>query len=72
MSTAIERGDAGKRVESPCVRNCCLGLDDVCVGCYRTLTEICGWSAASDEERLAILERCREREQVRKWRPPQP
>ena len=55
---AVERGDAGKRVGSPCVRNCCLGDDDVCLGCFRTLQEICGWSEASDEQRTAILERC--------------
>ena len=71
MST-IERGDARKRVESPCIRMCCLDDEDVCLGCYRTLTEICGWSAASDEERLEILERCREREKVKKWPKPQP
>ena len=62
MSPAIERGDAGKRVASPCVRNCCLDDDDVCMGCFRTLKEICGWSESSDEERLEILKRCSERQ----------
>jgi len=58
---AVERGDADKRVGSPCVRNCCLGDDDVCLGCFRTLKEICGWSEANDEERTVILECCAER-----------
>ena len=58
---AVERGDTGKRVPSPCVRNCCLDDNDTCLGCCRTIKEICAWSEASDEERTAILERCAER-----------
>lgn len=45
-------------VASPCVDNCC--LDDErgwCLGCYRTLEEITGWSHASDNERRDILQR---------------
>jgi predicted Fe-S protein YdhL (DUF1289 family) len=53
------------RVESPCVRNCCLDDDDVCLGCFRTLDEITGWNEASDEERHAILERARQRREAR-------
>jgi predicted Fe-S protein YdhL (DUF1289 family) len=68
----IERGDAGKRVASPCVRNCCLDDDDVCLGCFRTLKEICGWSASSDEERLEILERCKRRQASRATGSPMP
>ena len=52
---------AKETIESPCVRNCCLDENDVCMGCHRTLTEICGWQAASQAEKLAILEHCRER-----------
>ena len=48
-------------VPSPCVRNCCLDRDDVCMGCYRSLREICGWHDAPDAEKLAILLRCRAR-----------
>ncbi|HYC45271.1 MAG TPA: DUF1289 domain-containing protein [Burkholderiales bacterium] len=59
---AIERGDVGKRVASPCVRNCCLDDDDICLGCFRTLKEICAWSESSDEQRVEILKRCGERE----------
>ena len=35
-------------MESPCIRNCCLRDDDICMGCYRSLDEIKGWSAASE------------------------
>jgi len=50
-------------IPSPCVRNCCLDENDICRGCYRSLTEICGWSKANYEERRSILDRCVSREQ---------
>ena len=43
-------------VPSPCVRNCCLDEQDVCMGCGRSLDEIRRWSEASDVERNRILE----------------
>jgi predicted Fe-S protein YdhL (DUF1289 family) len=46
---------------SPCVRNCCLDDDDVCMGCGRSLPEIVAWSTASDAEKAATLARSRER-----------
>jgi len=49
-------------IESPCVRNCCLGTDDICMGCFRSIDEITGWHALSNEEKKAILART----QVRK------
>jgi len=41
-------------VESPCVRNCCLDKNDVCIGCGRTLEEIVRWSDADDKEKRQI------------------
>jgi len=46
---------------SPCVRNCCLDEGDVCMGCGRSVEEIIAWSAASDSEKAATLERSRKR-----------
>jgi predicted Fe-S protein YdhL (DUF1289 family) len=46
-------------VLSPCVRNCCLDEDDICLGCFRSLSEIVGWSEASEAEKLEVLIRCR-------------
>ena len=43
------------RVSSPCVRNCCLDDDEVCLGCSRTLDEILHWGEATEEERTQIL-----------------
>jgi predicted Fe-S protein YdhL (DUF1289 family) len=48
-------------VESPCIRNCCLDDADVCMGCFRTLREICDWHAASVAEKRDILRKCEER-----------
>jgi len=45
-----------ERIESPCLRKCTLDDDDVCVGCYRRIDEICAWGGASDAERRLILE----------------
>jgi predicted Fe-S protein YdhL (DUF1289 family) len=42
---------------SPCVRNCCLDENDVCVGCYRSLSEILNWRELPLSEKKAIMER---------------
>ena len=54
---------------SPCVRNCCLDGDDICLGCGRALEEITGWNAATAEEKQKILQRSNERMEIRrnKW-----
>jgi predicted Fe-S protein YdhL (DUF1289 family) len=71
--TAIAPSDSSA---SPCVRNCCLDDDNVCLGCGRTLEEIVSWSAASDVEKRAILARSRvraderlRRQEIRSGRP---
>lgn len=46
---------------SPCVSNCCLNEDDVCLGCFRHIEEIVGWKEASNEGKTKILERCEAR-----------
>lgn len=43
------------RVESPCVRNCCLNSDNICLGCFRSLHEIMHWAAADDVLRNEFL-----------------
>jgi predicted Fe-S protein YdhL (DUF1289 family) len=37
------------------MRNCTLDDDDICVGCFRSIDEICAWGSASDVQRLEIL-----------------
>jgi predicted Fe-S protein YdhL (DUF1289 family) len=63
--------ESARNVESPCVRNCCLDENDVCLGCHRTLQEICGWSTSSEAVKREILAKCRVRsEERRKKRTP--
>jgi predicted Fe-S protein YdhL (DUF1289 family) len=57
------------RLASPCVRNCCLDDDNVCMGCGRKLDEIVAWGTASDADKAAILERSRGRLRARAMSP---
>ncbi|HJQ18170.1 MAG TPA: DUF1289 domain-containing protein [Allosphingosinicella sp.] len=41
-------------VSSPCVRKCTLDLEDICVGCGRTLDEILEWAGASPGRKQEI------------------
>lgn len=48
-------------VVSPCIGNCCLDDEDICLGCFRRLQDILNWQGASDEQRLEIIEQCHQR-----------
>ena len=50
-----------EEVPSPCVRNCCLNNDDICLGCFRSLGEITGWNQADGSGRLKILKDAEQR-----------
>ena len=50
--------EQSKRIASPCVDNCCLNKEDICLGCFRHLDEITSWSSSSNEEKQGILSRC--------------
>ena len=49
--------------QSPCISVCLLDDNDICVGCFRSIDEICAWSAADEGEKRAILERAAARAQ---------
>ncbi|MGH8279147.1 MAG: DUF1289 domain-containing protein [Gammaproteobacteria bacterium] len=53
---------------SPCIRNCCLNENNVCLGCGRTLDEIRDWSKLSDTEKRAVNELARARHQASEQR----
>lgn len=57
-------------VESPCVRNCCLNEDDICLGCFRSLGEITRWGTVDNRTREEIVVRAKQRrsEHQKKWR----
>ena len=63
---------ASDPLQSPCIRNCCLDEQDVCLGCGRTLSEIRAWSSLSETERRQVLTLCEERKRSRdqSWRSP--
>jgi predicted Fe-S protein YdhL (DUF1289 family) len=44
-------------IPTPCVRNCCLDENDVCLGCHRSISEIMDWQQASRAEKIEILSR---------------
>ena len=48
-------------VDSPCVSICRLDENDVCVGCFRTATEIGQWLSYSAEQRSDIMKQLPER-----------
>jgi predicted Fe-S protein YdhL (DUF1289 family) len=57
-----------EKVDSPCVRNCCLDNNDICLGCARSLSEIVNWAASSNSEKLAVLALCEERKKEKSER----
>lgn len=46
---------------SPCIRECCLDNQDICLGCHRSLEEILEWSDAALERKQEIIANCRVR-----------
>lgn len=54
------------KISSPCVRKCCLNEQDVCLGCFRHIDEIVGWSKMTESEKRKTLEKCDIREQKEK------
>ena len=48
-------------VQSPCVSNCCLDDDDVCLGCFRTLDDILRWSKTNDSQKTEIIKSAKRR-----------
>ncbi len=64
----INTGHSKFAVPSPCVRNCCLDENDVCMGCGRHIDEIVAWHQATAEEREEILAIARQRQELRKTR----
>jgi predicted Fe-S protein YdhL (DUF1289 family) len=43
-------------IVTPCVKVCIVdGESGLCLGCYRTLGEVAGWSALAEPDRLRIM-----------------
>jgi predicted Fe-S protein YdhL (DUF1289 family) len=52
----VETKEEGLEIKSPCIRNCCLDDGDICLGCFRTVTEIKQWSLSDNNQRQTILD----------------
>ena len=66
MSSNVSPSPQGppRSIATPCVQVCVVdGASSLCLGCYRTLSEIAGWSGLTDAERAAIMAELPEREQ---------
>ena len=46
-------------VITPCISKCDLDESDICMGCYRTSAEITGWLDKTEDEKIAIVIRCK-------------
>jgi uncharacterized protein len=53
--------DAEIFIESPCVDNCCLDENEICLGCFRSLQEILQWDSLGNRDRLAVLRNASQR-----------
>jgi predicted Fe-S protein YdhL (DUF1289 family) len=52
-------------LQSPCIDNCCLDENDICLGCGRSMQEIINWSKLTDSERNTVLALCQARQEQR-------
>lgn len=50
-----------KELPNPCVRNCCLDDNDVCLGCGRDLETIKRWRTLSEGERRFCMLKAKRR-----------
>ncbi|WAK03539.1 DUF1289 domain-containing protein [Methylobacter sp. YRD-M1] len=57
---------APKSILSPCIRQCCLNKDDICLGCFRSLEEIISWAKVDEETRQQFFKKAEIRRQLHK------
>ena len=51
-------------IESPCIRQCNLDEQGVCLGCFRSMDEVTGWAYASEAKKTAILSQAQQRKKL--------
>ena len=56
--------DTDISAQSPCVRNCCLDDDLICLGCFRSMEEIKEWGVVDNRRRRLILQNARQRREA--------
>ncbi|RIZ69129.1 MAG: DUF1289 domain-containing protein [Methylococcales bacterium] len=50
-------------IPSPCMGQCLLNMNNICIGCFRTIHEITVWSEVDDETRNVFLNNIESRKQ---------
>lgn len=50
-----------KSVITPCIGQCDIDENDVCIGCYRSSQEITDWMNKSEDEKIEIVIRCKKK-----------
>lgn len=46
-----------KAIATPCVKVCIVDAESgLCLGCYRTLMEIAGWSRIAEDDRARLMD----------------
>jgi uncharacterized protein len=53
--------DPDRFVQSPCIGNCCLDENLICLGCFRSIEEIKEWGLVDDHRRRLILRNAQQR-----------
>ncbi len=48
-------------INKPCIRQCCLNEEDVCLGCFRTFDDMLQWNKANAEEKMKMLRMAEQR-----------
>jgi len=48
-------------VITPCISLCDLDENDICIGCYRSASEISDWQKKTDDEKIDIVIRCKKK-----------
>ena len=52
----MQASSAPRSIATPCVKVCVVdGATSLCLGCFRTLSEIGGWSSLTDAVRAGIM-----------------
>ena len=46
-------------VITPCIGRCSLDENDICMGCYRSSSEITDWINKSEDQKIDIVIRCK-------------
>ncbi|MBW0281871.1 DUF1289 domain-containing protein [Shewanella xiamenensis] len=58
------RSGQNNSIYQPCVRNCCLDQQDICMGCFRHLKEILAWRNMTEAQRSACYLKMAERKAI--------